>query len=138
MKTIRSNLTRRSPRSLQCRSGFAALLLVGDLTALAAPSGSDFSYQGRLEGPAGPATGHYDFTFALHLGTSGGAPIVNVTNLDVAVTEGYFTTSVDFGAGIYDGTAYWLQLGVRTNGSGAFTPLSPRQALTPTARWCAA
>ena len=34
---------------------------------------------------------------------------------------------------MFDGTAYWLQIGVRTNGGAAsFTPLSPRQELTPT------
>src|SRR5207249_1716139 len=38
---------------------------------------------------------------------------------------------VDFGVAVFDGTAYWLELGVRTNGSsGAFTTLSPRQILS--------
>ncbi|HEV2391596.1 MAG TPA: hypothetical protein VG146_04445, partial [Verrucomicrobiae bacterium] len=34
--------------------------------------------------------------------------------------------------GVFDGTAYWMQVDVRTNGGGAFTGLSPRQELTPT------
>ena len=32
---------------------------------------------------------------------------------------------------MFDGNARWLEVGVRTNGSGAFTTLSPRQSLTP-------
>ncbi len=114
--------------------GIAILALLLNLAPAgrAAPLGTEFVYQGRLDGPAGPATGRYDFTFALHTGALGGSAVVIATNLQVAVTNGVFTTAVDFGAGIYNGTAYWLELGVRSNGVAAFTPLQPRQALTAT------
>jgi hypothetical protein len=108
------------------------LCLLSAMTAAAAPFGTEFAYQGRLDGAAGPANGRYDFTFALHLAASGGTAVVNVTNSNVAVSNGLFTTAVDFGGGIYNGNAYWIQLGARTNGSGSFTVLSPRQPLTPT------
>jgi hypothetical protein len=39
---------------------------------------------------------------------------------------------LDFGPGVFDGTAYWLEIGVRTNGDGAFTILSPRHELLAT------
>jgi hypothetical protein len=42
-----------------------------------------------------------------------------------------FTTGLDFGAAVFNGQALWLQILVRTNGGGAFTPLIPRQPLTP-------
>src|SRR5262249_41572091 len=38
---------------------------------------------------------------------------------------------VDFGV-VFDGTAYWMEVAVRTNGGGAFVPLNPRQPLTAT------
>ncbi len=46
--------------------------------------------------------------------------------------NGLFTTTLSFGS-VFNGAAYWLEIGVRTNGStGSFTILSPRQAITPT------
>ena len=43
-----------------------------------------------------------------------------------------FTVSLDFGAGVFAGSARWLEVGVRPGGtSGAFTTLTPRQPLTP-------
>ena len=122
-----------SPRSLRRRIGFTFLFLLAAVTSQAAPFGTEFTYQGRLDGAAGPANGRYDFTFGLHLAASGGTAIVTVTNSSVSVSNGLFTTAVNFGGGIFNGNAYWVQLGVRSNGTAAaFTALSPRQPLTPT------
>src|SRR2546426_1505832 len=131
MKTIKTNLTHRSsPHSLPCGIGFTVLFLLAALTGRAAFFGTEFTYQGRLDGSAGPASGRYDFTFGLYLAASGGTTIVTVTNSNVEVSNGLFTTAVDFGSGIYNGNAYWIQLGVRSNGTAAaFTALSPRQPL---------
>jgi hypothetical protein len=49
----------------------------------------------------------------------------------VGVTNGLFTVLVDFGAGVFTGNSNWLSIGVRTNGGGAFTPLTPREQVTP-------
>ena len=54
-----------------------------------------------------------------------------LTNSATVVSNGLFTVTLDFGAGVFDGTTYWLQIGVRTNGVGGFNALSPRQQLTP-------
>jgi trimeric autotransporter adhesin len=48
------------------------------------------------------------------------------------VTNGLFTVTLDFGSGVFDGSARWLDIAVRTNGGTTFTALAPRQALTPT------
>jgi 3-isopropylmalate/(R)-2-methylmalate dehydratase small subunit len=48
------------------------------------------------------------------------------------VTNGLFTVTLDFGAGVFTGASRWLEIGVRTNGGASFTVLSPRQPLTPT------
>jgi hypothetical protein len=53
-----------------------------------------------------------------------------VTNTAVAVTNGLFTTLVDFG-NVYAGTSNWLELAVSTNGADRFSPLAPREQLTP-------
>lgn len=112
----------------------ATLTLLALLASLqqAKAQGTAFTYQGRLDSGTNPANGHYDFTFSLYNASSGGAEIAGpLTDLDVGVTNGLFIVSVDFGP-VYNGTSYWLQLQVRTNGNGTFTPLSPLQELTPT------
>ena len=55
-----------------------------------------------------------------------------VTNNAVAVSNGLFTTLVDFGPGIFTGGSNWLEIAVRTNATGSFLTLAPRQQLTPT------
>lgn len=108
-----------------------ALLTLSSLPAGAATLGTAFTYQGRLNDGGSAASGSYDLRFELFTLSAGGVPTATVTNLNVAVSNGLFTTAVDFGAGIFNGTAYWLELASRTNGGGAFTVLVPRQELTP-------
>jgi hypothetical protein len=93
--------------------------------------GTAFTYQGRLNANGNTANGSYDFTFSLY-GVSSGADQVgnSVTNVATIVSSGLFTVTLDFGNQFLGGDR-WLEIGVRTNGSGAFTTLSPRQKLTP-------
>src|SRR5206468_3283792 len=49
----------------------------------------------------------------------------------VGLTNGLFTVPLTFPSSVFDGSARWLDLAVRTNGSaGAYTTLSPRQPIT--------
>ncbi len=95
--------------------------------------GTAFLYQGRLSDNGSAASGKYDLRFALYdAAVSGNAIGGSQTNFAVPVTNGLFMTNVDFGA-VFTGTNYWLSIGVRTNGNlGAFTLLTPRQAILPT------
>lgn len=94
--------------------------------------GTAFTYQGRLNDSAGPANGLYDFRFTVQQAASGGAPASGtITTNGLAVSNGLFTVSLNFGAGVFTGPARWLQIEVRTNGSpDAHAVLTPRQALT--------
>lgn len=95
--------------------------------------GNGFTYQGNLNSGTGPANGLYDFTFQLFNAQTLGIGVQPVvTNLATGVTNGLFTVTLNFPDGVFTGTSYWLEIGVRTNGASAFTILSPRQALTPT------
>jgi hypothetical protein len=96
--------------------------------------GTAFTYQGELNDGGSPAHGNYDFQFLVYDSTTNGNLIAGpVTNLATPVTNGLFTTTMDFGAGVFSGSARWLQIAVRTNGSnGGFTILAARQAITPT------
>ncbi len=107
-----------------------ALLLIG-----AAPSRAQntvFTYQGRLNLNGNPANGSYDLSFGLYAANSGGSLIgTALTNFAVPVSNGLFTTMLQFDTS-FSGASYWLDISVRTNGSGTFTELSPRQWVTPT------
>ncbi len=90
-----------------------------------------FTYQGRLNDGASPATGTYDFRFAIYDVLSGGGAIAApVTNSATVVSNGLFAVALDFG-NQFPGANRWLEIGVRTNGAASFFTLSPRQALTP-------
>jgi hypothetical protein len=93
-----------------------------------------FTYQGRLLDGGQPANGDYELRFALvDAATNGNYLVAPLTNAPALVSNGLFTVMLDFGASVFDGSARWLEIGLRTNGSsGAFTALAPRQLLTPT------
>jgi hypothetical protein len=97
----------------------------------AAAQGSAFTYQGWLNSSGSPATGSYDLAFTLYTTNVTGSVLAGpVTNTAVAVTNGLFTTLVDFG-NAYTGTSNWLEIAVSTNAANSFTTLAPRQQLTP-------
>ena len=103
------------------------------LTTHAQPSA--FTYQGHLSASGAPATGVYDMRFVLRDALAGGnqVPGTPVPAGLVAVTNGQFTATLDFGGTAFNGAARWLEIGVRTNGSlAAHTTLAPRQPLTAT------
>jgi hypothetical protein len=101
----------------------AALLVRGQGTA--------FTYQGRLAVNGVPANGIFSFQFLLRQTTNGAQQGPTLTNNSVAVSNGLFTTTLDFGD--YFGTReFALEIGVRTNSSvAAFTILSPNQVIRP-------
>ena len=112
-----------------------ASVLAGPVAS--APVGTAFTYQGRLQENGAAATGQYDFEFKLYDALTAGTQLAALTRTNVSVTAGLFTASLDFeapgGPATFDGSARWLQVGVRPGGtSDPFTTLTPRQELTPT------
>ena len=115
----------------------AAAAALGSLLISIQPApaqGTAFTYQGQLSASGGPASGNYDFTFALFNTNSSNAGQQagnTLTNLNVGVTNGVFTVTLDFGS-VFTGNATWLAIEMRTNGGTVFTALNPLQELTPT------
>src|SRR5258706_2539566 len=88
-------------KRMRCKIRSAAIaaccLLLG--IDFAAAQGTAFTYQGRLNAQGSPADGAYDLRFGLYDAASSGAqqgPIL--TNSAVAVSNGLFTVTLDFGA----------------------------------------
>jgi hypothetical protein len=102
--------------------------------------GSAFTFQGRLTDGGSAAAGIYDFTFTLYDSNSGGAVAGPVNTLgDVSVSAGLFTVTLDFG-NVFHGGQYYLDIAVRPGASaGAYTALTPREAITsvPNAQYAA-
>ena len=100
----------------------------------AAPLGPTFTYQGRLAEGGQPPSGSYDLKFTL-FATADGASLAGgpLTNTATTAASGLFTVTLDFGAGVFDGSERWLEIGVRPGlSTGDFTTLTPRQSVRPT------
>jgi hypothetical protein len=112
-----------------------SLLICGLAAALArrVEAQTAFTYQGKLNDGANPATGLYDMTFTLFDAVASGNQVGSTfASNAVPVTNGLFTISLDFGSAPFNGSARWLAVDVKTNGSTSYTALSPRTALSPT------
>ena len=126
------------------RDGWVALvlalaLLVGGLVpAQAEPLSYLFTYQGQLQQSGSAVNGTCDFQFSLWDAAGSGSPPAGGNQIGSTqaaggwpVTDGLFTLPLGFGFDAFTGVARWLQIAVRCpDGSGPYTTLSPRQALT--------
>jgi hypothetical protein len=116
---------------LRPRIVMSSLLLLFSAASAFAQTPS-FTYQGRLTDGGTPANGNYDLTFALWDSLSGGTQIGSTQTLNtVAVSDGVFTVSLDFGANAFTGASRFLEISARPTG-GSFTLLTPRQQVTST------
>jgi len=108
--------------------GIICALIAIAASAMAAPVGTAFTYQGKLTDSSGnPVSGTRDMTFkvfdALTAGNQVGA---TVAKLGVNVSGGLFTVQLDFSIGVFLGEKRWLEAAV------AGETMSPRVELTPT------
>ncbi|MEM6575037.1 MAG: hypothetical protein AAF736_12250 [Pseudomonadota bacterium] len=107
-------------------------LLIFQGIAGAAPLESAFSYQGELQQGGQPASGQFDFSFALFDADTGGSPLGSAIELqDVAVVNGIFTVQLDFGISPFAGDQLWLEIEVGPDVSAQpLEPLLPRQPVS--------
>lgn len=87
--------------------------------------GTAFRYQGSLQQGSERVNGIFDMYFELYDAPAGGTFLRAVEIEEVEVTNGLFHVDLDFGAGMFNGQARWLQISVE-----GFS-LAPRQPLTP-------
>ncbi|MCU0493674.1 MAG: hypothetical protein MUD01_18960 [Chloroflexaceae bacterium] len=120
-----------------CVVTLASVLLLQRATAqgpeVQAALGTAFTYQGQLQNNGAPANGNFDFQFILYDAAVGGSQVPSspiVTKNAVPVANGLFTTQLDFG-NVFGNSQLFLDIGVRPAGGSSYTPLTPRQELTP-------
>ena len=81
-----------------------AVLSFACAAATAAPLGTAFTYQGRLNDNLQAANGRYDLKFILFDVPEYGFPVGSIiTNIAVAVSGGLFTAELDFGMNVFAG-----------------------------------
>lgn len=115
----------------------AAILTSPSASVQAQPLGTDFAYQGELKQSGTLASGVFDLRFRLLDSAEGGAQLGSTLCSDnVTVVDGRFTVSLDFGAQ-FTGQQRYLEILVRPDAgtgcedAGGYTPLAPRQSLSP-------
>ncbi len=100
---------------------FAEILTLGS----AFGQSSSFTYQGQLRQSGVPVSGTYNLDFSLWDAEVNGNLVAGPLNRpNTQVTNGLFTTSLDFPSAVFTGARLWLE--VIANG----TTLLPRQELT--------
>jgi hypothetical protein len=109
-----------------------ACLAVSLAAVVAHAQTTAITYQGQLTVGGASANGNYDLRFTLHDSAALGNQIGGAVSLaPVAVSNGLFTATLDFGSSAFDGSPRWLQIDVRVFGDvNPHTVLSPRQAVT--------
>ncbi|HLP82953.1 MAG TPA: hypothetical protein VK157_01260 [Phycisphaerales bacterium] len=126
----------------------ALLVLLGVVSAFAGTAmaqSTPFTYQGRLHEFGVPANGVYDLRFRLYDAAAGLTQVGSTQCIDnVAVVDGTFTATLDFGAQFTGTAARFLEIDVREGTSftcanlAGFTTLTPRQEVTHAPRASAA
>jgi hypothetical protein len=113
-------------------AGVFALVLAVAMAGLAAPVTSVFVYQGFLRDGNAPANGVYEIHFRLYdAGTNGTMVAAEIVEPSLAVTNGVFAATLDFGQGVFAGDARWLELAAGKPGdTNGPTVLQPRQPIT--------
>ena len=121
----------KAARGLGVLVALAAVLSQG--RAVAAPVGSEFSYQGVVQKNDIGINGACSIRFTLYDAVTGGSLVgaPNPNTIAATAANGLFTATLDFGASAFNGTARWLQIEVEPQGDQTYTLLTPRQPLTP-------
>jgi hypothetical protein len=113
----------QAPMKTRAQNVFFALALLAFSTldsqlSSAHAQGTAFTYNGRLNDSGNPANGIYDLQFTIYDAVTNGNIFGVVTNSATGITNGLFTATLDFG-GVFNGSNYWLEVAVQTNGGSA-------------------
>lgn len=113
---------------LVLRAAIAAALGMGAALAHA----DSFTYHGTLQDGGRPANGAFDIQLTLYSKQSGGVVLAGpVTLTRVPVTNGSFSTNVDFGPTTAAASQGWVDVKVSPAGSNAFVALDSRSPVEP-------
>src|ERR1051325_878794 len=105
------NRRSHAPSDMKARSWLAVSTLLLIVAPVARAQPTAFTYQGQLKNGGSPASGSFDMTFRLFDDAVAGNQVGgDVPVSGVSVGSGLFTTQVDFGPGMFDGSPRWLEI----------------------------
>ena len=94
--------------------------------------GTAFTYQGLLRKAGAPVDAACDLKFGLWDADPDGSQIGDTLSRPaVPLSDGLFTVQLDFGEGVFQSDARYLEIAVLCPGDPDYVTLAPRQALTP-------
>src|SRR5215203_4050908 len=99
---------------MKLKISIALILLLGGATLIFAQT-TEFTYQGKLVDNSIPANANYDFEFRLFSIEAGGAALVTIQRQGIAVSNGVFNVSIDFGAN-FPGANRYLEIALKPAG----------------------
>jgi len=113
---------------------FITLAFITLLGVSAGAQTTAFTYQGKLSDLGTAANGQYQITFKLYDAANDGGQIGStIADVNVTVTQGIFTTQLDFGSAAFEsGADRYIEISVRRNSGESYVTLLPRQAVTST------
>jgi len=111
---------------------FLVFTIPFSVSVIAAPLGTQFTYQGELRDTGITPNGDYDFEFEVFDDPGSGSSLANPVTQTLTLEEGIFTALLDFGDAPFTGDAVWLEVRVRPAGEIDYTTLTPRQPITST------
>jgi hypothetical protein len=113
---------------LVLRAAIVAALGMGAALAHA----DSFTYHGTLQDAGRPANGRYDIQLTLYSKQSGGTVLAGpVTLSGVTVSNGNFSTNVDFGQSTAMTSEGWVGVKVSPAGNNSFVALTDRSPVAP-------
>lgn len=109
-------------------------VVIGAAVVTSIAGAEPFTYQGVLQESGMAADGAYDIRFELYDSSNKSVQIgPRLTFDDLAVAEGVFQVDLDFGNGVFDGSARFLFIEVRDGAStGGYSGLLPTIEITAT------
>lgn len=117
--------------SFSKKNGWLAIALILTAACSSLAQTTDFTYQGKLT-DVGTPSASYDFEFRLCDSSAAdcSAPLDSNSRPGVAVSNGVFTVTLNFGAANFSGADRFLETRVKRPGETIYTTLAPRQKIT--------
>jgi hypothetical protein len=114
LNSIRRKIMQRQIRKIVIKAVILVFLSIinQELSIVFAQGATAFTYQGQLRDTGTNANGTYTLIFSIYNAATGGSQIGgNLTN-SLTLSNGFFTVNLDFGTGIFTGSARWLDINV--------------------------
>ena len=115
------------------QQSFSILLLIFLFAVSAAAQTTAFNYQGSLTDAGNAANGAFQFQFGLFDAAAGGNQIGDtISDVNLTVTKGVFSTQLDFGTTAFSGENRFLEIAVRHNSGENYVTIAPREQIAST------